>query len=53
MKTKGGWANDSPKDKWKSAVKKKKSGSDVTTPDDERLRPDHQVIEDNGLCDVM
>jgi hypothetical protein len=34
-------------------VKKKKSGSDVTTPDDERLRPDHQVIEDNGLCDVM
>ena len=53
VKMKGGWANDSPKDKRKSAIKKKQSDSDVTTLDDERLRTDHQVVEDNDEIPVI
>ncbi|XP_028402981.1 intraflagellar transport protein 43 homolog A-like isoform X2 [Dendronephthya gigantea] len=53
VKKKGGWANESPKEKRKSAVKKKQNDSDVTTIDDERLRKDHQVVEESDEIPVI
>lgn len=53
VKKKGGWANDSPKDKRKGLNKKKTDDTEVSTLEDERLRTDHQVAEDNDEIPVI